>query len=125
MITDIAGSSGWFDCGFVTYSNTAKAKQLGVKKSILLKHGAVSAEVVTEMALGALEHSRASISVAVSGVAGPDGGNPEKPVGTVYMAWAQRNGEVKTIRRHFEGDRNAVRSATVAAALQGILDYFV
>ncbi|HPE71644.1 MAG TPA: nicotinamide-nucleotide amidohydrolase family protein, partial [Candidatus Competibacter sp.] len=88
----------------------------------LARHGAVSAEVVTEMVAGALERSRADIALAVSGVAGPDGGTADKPVGTVYLAWAPRGGSTRVVRQHFDGDREAVRLATVAAALQGVLD---
>ena len=121
-VTDIAGSSGWFDRGFVTYSNAAKTELLGVREATLARHGAVSAEVVTEMVAGALERSRADIALAVSGVAGPDGGTADKPVGTVYLAWALRGNPTHTVRQHFDGDREAVRLATVAAALQGVLD---
>jgi nicotinamide-nucleotide amidase len=122
MITDVAGSSGWFDRGFVTYSNTAKSELLGVQESTLITHSAVSAETVTEMAAGALERSRANVAVAVSGIAGPDGGGPNKPVGTVYLAWALRDEPIHAQVYHFTGDREAVRRQTVATALQGILD---
>ncbi len=121
-VTDIAGSSGWFDRGFVTYSNTAKADLLGVREATLARHGAVSAEVVAEMVAGALERSRADVALAVSGVAGPDGGTADKPVGTVYLAWAARGEPVRIVRQHFDGDRDTVRRATVATALQGLLD---
>ena len=124
VITDVAGSSGWFDRGFVTYSNTAKAELLGVRESTLVTHSAVSAETVTEMAAGALERSRAGVAVAVSGIAGPDGGSPKKPVGTVYLAWALCNGPAHAQVYHFTGDREAVRRQTVATALQGVLDGF-
>ncbi len=122
VMTDIPGSSGWFDRGFVTYSNRAKSELLGVQETTLTCHGAVSAEVVTEMAAGVLERSHADVAVAVSGVAGPDGGSLDKPVGTVYLAWALRAGSVHAERRHFVGTRDAVRLQSVAAALQGILD---
>ncbi|MDG4595965.1 MAG: nicotinamide-nucleotide amidase [Candidatus Contendobacter sp.] len=121
-VTDIPGSSGWFDRGFVTYSNAAKGELLGVRDATLAEHGAVSAEVVAEMATGALAHSRADITVAVSGIAGPDGGGPDKPVGTVYLAWASRESPTRVERRYFKGGRNAVRRETVVAALQGVLD---
>ena len=124
VATDIPGSSAWFDRGFVTYSNAAKAELLGVRESTIVTQGAVSAEVVAEMARGALERSRADLVLAVSGIAGPDGGTPEKPVGTVFMAWAQRNGALHADRRQFEGNRDAVRLQAVAAALQGVLDVF-
>lgn len=122
VITDVPGSSGWFDRGFVTYSNTAKADLLGVRKATIATHGAVSGEVVAEMAAGALQRSSADVVVAVSGVAGPDGGSPDKPVGTVYLAWMLDDGLLHTECRHFPGDREAVRSQTVAAALEGLLD---
>lgn len=121
-ITDVPGSSGWFDRGFVTYSNVAKNELLGVRDATLAARGAVSAEVVAEMAAGALARSRADLVLAVSGIAGPDGGGPDKPVGTVYLAWASRDGPTRVERRHFEGDRDDVRRETVAAALQGVLD---
>jgi len=124
VITDVPGSSGWFDRGFVTYSNVAKTELLGVRESIIATHGAVSAEVVADMAAGALERSRADIVLAVSGIAGPDGGSPDKPVGTVHLAWAQRDGILHAEIRRFEGNRDAVRWQTVAAALQGVLDAF-
>lgn len=124
VATDVPGSSGWFDRGFVTYSNAAKTELLGVQESTLASHGAVSAQVVAEMVAGALERSRADMVLAVSGIAGPDGGSPDKPVGTVYFAWAQRLGAVQGERRHFAGNRDAVRLQAVAAALQGVLDVF-
>ncbi|MBL8258735.1 MAG: CinA family protein [Candidatus Competibacteraceae bacterium] len=121
-ITDIPGSSAWFDCGWVTYSNTAKAALLGVAEATLERCGAVSAETVAEMAAGALQRGDAGVSIAVSGIAGPDGGSPEKPVGTVYLAWMMDDGLLHTECRHFRGDREAVRSQTVMAALEGLLD---
>ena len=124
VATDVPGSSGWFERGFVTYSNAAKSELLGVRKETLASHGAVSAEVVAEMASGALERSPADVVVAVSGIAGPDGGTPDKPVGTVYLAWALREGPVHTERRNFQGDRDQVRLESVAAALQGVLGVF-
>lgn len=122
VVTDVPGSSGWFDCGFVTYSNVAKNALLGVPEATLARHGAVSAETVTAMAAGTLERSLADVVVAVSGIAGPDGGTADKPVGTVYLAWGQRDGAIQAERRHFDGTRDAVRLATVKAALQGVLD---
>lgn len=124
IATDVPGSSGWFDRGFVTYSNAAKSDLLGVQESTIAAHGAVSAEVVTEMATGALQRSLADVIVAVSGIAGPDGGTPDKPVGTVYLVWALRDGTLHTERQHFSGNRDAVRLQAVAAALQGLLDVF-
>ncbi|MBI2308235.1 MAG: nicotinamide-nucleotide amidase [Rhodocyclales bacterium] len=120
-ITTVAGSSAWFDRGFVTYSNTAKAEMLGVGKKTLVRHGAVSEPVVIEMARGALQRSPAQWALAISGVAGPSGGSPEKPVGTVCFAWANRDGRAECETCHFPGDREAVRRASVVHALQGLL----
>ena len=119
-ITDIAGSSGWFDRGFVTYSNEAKMEMLGVPRATLDAHGAVSEATARAMAEGALARSRGQVSVAITGVAGPGGGTPDKPVGMVCFAWA---GILPTTAgtRHFEGDREAVRRASVVAALEGLL----
>ena len=119
-ITDMPGSSAWFDRGFVTYSNEAKQEMLGVSAETLRRFGAVSRETVREMASAAVARSRAGLSVAVSGIAGPGGGTPEKPVGTVWIAWAHE-GEVDTRCEHFPGDRTAVRAATVDVALAGLL----
>ncbi|MFO1372535.1 MAG: nicotinamide-nucleotide amidase [Candidatus Competibacteraceae bacterium] len=124
VVTDIPGSSDWFDRGFVTYSNAAKVELLGVQEATVTHHGAVSAEVVAEMAVGALQRSRANVVIAVSGIAGPDGGTPDKPVGTVYMVWALRDGPTRAECLHLDGNRDAVRLKSVAAALQGILDVF-
>jgi nicotinamide-nucleotide amidase len=121
-ITDIAGSSGWFDRAFVTYSNEAKVEMLGVRGETLAAHGAVSEATAREMAAGALARSIADIVVAVTGVAGPSGGTPQKPVGMVCLAWATRGGAVDATTRHFAGDRAAIRAAAVAAALAGLLD---
>jgi nicotinamide-nucleotide amidase len=125
-ITSVPGSSAWFDRGHITYTNTAKQQMLGVKITTLERHGAVSGEVVLEMARGALMNSEAQVAVAVSGVAGPGGGSEEKPVGTVWIGWAMRdrNGEEKCAEAEaflYTGDRHAVRAQTVADALQGIL----
>jgi len=122
-ITDIAGSSAVFGYGIVTYSNGAKESIIGVQNRTLDEYGAVSAEVVEEMAKGTLGLSGADIAVAVSGVAGPDGGTEEKPVGTVWFAWAVRDGAnavVDTQLETFSGDRELVREASVAYALQGL-----
>lgn len=122
-LTDIGGSSQCFGYGVVSYSNDAKESMLGVASTTLLEHGAVSEAVVSEMATGALNLSGADFSVAVSGIAGPDGGSDEKPVGTVWFGWATRTGEkisVKAERHHLQGDRAAIRSGTVILALQGI-----
>jgi nicotinamide-nucleotide amidase len=123
-LTDIAGSSQWFDEGFVTYSNAAKRKRLGVPRAMLDRDGAVSRSVVRAMARGAVTRSGAALGVAVSGIAGPDGGVPGKPVGTVWFAWARREGRtirVTAERRRFRGDREAVRRKTVQLALQRLL----
>ncbi|MFO2462508.1 CinA family protein [Pseudomonas sp. 15FMM2] len=119
-ITRIPGSSAWFEAGYVTYSNRQKTLQLNVPQAVLAKVGAVSREVVEAMARGAQEKSRARFSVAVSGVAGPDGGSPDKPVGTVWLAWGVGE-EVSAELEHFVGDRDEVRRQTVKAALDGLL----
>ena len=120
-ITAIAGSSGWFDRGFVTYSDDAKMEALGVPGATLERHGAVSEATARAMAEGALARSRASIAVAVTGVAGPSGGSPEKPVGMVCFAWAGLGAPTAAATHHFPGDRQAVREASVAVALEGLL----
>lgn len=125
-VTAIAGSSAWFDRGFVTYSNAAKRDMLGVREATLRDHGAVSEAVVLEMASGALAHSNARITVAVSGIAGPSGDTAEKPAGTVCIALALRDDEgqiqTATARFHFPGDRESVRQQTVMQALKALLD---
>ena len=121
-VTDIAGSSEWFERGFVTYSNEAKRGDLGVGAETLSIHGAVSEQTVREMALGAARHGQAPLAVAVSGIAGPDGGSVDKPVGTVWIAWRWPDRHVTAQQFQFDGDRQAVRRQSVAAALQGLLD---
>lgn len=118
--TDLAGSSAWFERGFVTYANAAKAQMLGVPMDLITAHGAVSEPVARTMALGAVYRSQSQVSVAVTGIAGPNGGSPEKPVGTVWLSWCIR-GVVSAQVQHFEGDRNQIRLATTAHALQGLL----
>ncbi len=121
--TEVAGSSQWFERGFVTYSNAAKTELLGVDAALIEAHGAVSEPVARAMALGALTNSRAQLAVAVTGIAGPGGGSAGKPVGTVCFGWAWRVGdgvECQVATRWFEGDRSAVRGATVGWALRGI-----
>lgn len=120
-ITAIPGSSTWFDRGFVTYSNAAKQELLGVSAETLATHGAVSEPIVREMALGALARSHAQATFAISGIAGPAGGTPEKPVGTVCFAWALQGGAVETTTHRFIGDRRSIRAQSVAYALQGML----
>ncbi len=119
--TDLAGSSHWFERGFVTYSNAAKTELLGVEAALVEAHGAVSEPVARAMAEGALRHSAAQIAVGVTGVAGPGGATPDKPVGTVWFAWAAAGQPTRTERRRFEGDRAAVRAATVHYALQTLV----
>jgi nicotinamide-nucleotide amidase len=120
-ITKVAGSSEWFDRGFVTYSNTSKEEMLGVSPHTMKNHGAVSETTAREMAEGALQYSRAQITLAVTGVAGPTGGTPEKPVGLVWFAWVSK-GKAKTVCHHFTGDRDAIRVKATRIALQGVLD---
>ncbi|ADE12334.1 CinA family protein [Sideroxydans lithotrophicus] len=120
-VTRISGSSAWFDRGFVTYSNTAKEEMLGVAPETLVKHGAVSEATVREMAQGALQYSRAQVALSVSGIAGPTGGTPEKPVGTVWFAWATSD-TVRTACHHLAGDRDAIRVKAVRIALQGTIN---
>lgn len=123
ILTDIAGSSAWFDCGMVVYSYEAKQALLGVNPHTLEQHGAVSRETVVEMVSGALVHSAASLAVAVTGIAGPGGGTPEKPVGIVWIAWKRRGGYPHAAVHHFDGDREAIRRQTVAAALRGLVEH--
>lgn len=120
-VTMVPGSSKWFDRGFVTYTNEAKQEMLGVSAETLKKFGAVSEQTVREMAAGALKASRAQVSVAVSGVAGPAGGTPKKPVGTVCIAWCRAGAEPAARTYRFQGDRDAVRRQSVIAALEGVL----
>jgi len=120
-ITDITGSSAWFDRGFVTYSNAAKVEMLGVSEDTLEMEGAVSEATVLEMAAGALEHSEADLAVAISGIAGPGGEVPGKPVGTVCFAWLAGDGRERVETWHFQGDREAVRRQSVAHALRGLI----
>lgn len=119
-ITRVPGSSAWFEAGYVTYSNAQKTRQLGVPPVLFEQHGAVSREVVEAMAQGARQHSGARFAVAVSGIAGPGGGTPDKPVGTVWLAWADGD-RVHSRRCRFDGDREAVRRQTVWRALVGLL----
>ncbi|MBK8640517.1 MAG: nicotinamide-nucleotide amidase [Chromatiaceae bacterium] len=122
VLTSVPGSSLWFDRGFVTYSNQAKQEMLGVAPETLAAHGAVSAPVVAEMVVGALSHSQARVTLAVTGIAGPGGGSEDKPVGTVYLAWAWRDQVPLIQRRQFAGDREAVRRQTVRVALERLIE---
>ena len=117
-LTDVPGSSQWFECGYVTYSNAAKVQDLGVGQDVLERFGAVSAEVAGQMAEGALRVSGADVVVALTGVAGPDGGTLEKPVGLVYLAVGRRGGPIHVVREQLAGDRAEVRSAAVAEVLR-------
>ena len=121
-LTALAGSSNWFERGFVTYSNAAKEDMLGVRPETLARHGAVSEETAREMALGALSHSRAAVALAITGIAGPGGGTRDKPVGTVCFAWAAGGGAPRSETRRFAGDREAVRRQSVERALVGVLE---
>ena len=121
VCTDRAGSSGWFERGFVTYSNAAKQELLGVEAETLARHGAVSRETVLEMVAGALSRSHAHWALAISGIAGPGGGSAEKPVGTVWFAWGGPDGWQLAREAQFEGDRDAIRQQAVATALEVLL----
>ena len=120
-VTAIAGSSEWFDCGVVTYSNESKGALLGVAEDTLATHGAVSEATARAMALGAVKRSRADWAVAVTGIAGPSGGTPQKPVGMVCFAWAQRGGNCEALTCQFAGDRAGIREQAVRLALSGTL----
>ncbi len=122
IMTRIPGSSTWFDCGFVTYSNKAKQELLHVPESIIKEYGAVSEETAIAMAEGALGNSHADVSVAITGIAGPDGGSEDKPVGTVCLAWSMKNAGTQATRIHFEGDRLKVRDQSCMLALQGLIE---
>ena len=122
VVTATAGSSGWFDRGFITYSNAAKIDMLGVDERTLARCGAVSEATVAEMVRGALSHSTADIAVAVSGVAGPGGGSAAKPVGMVCIAWGTRSGDVRVLTQQFDGDRESIRQQTVITPLEGVVN---
>lgn len=122
--TDLAGSSDWFERGFITYSNAAKTELLGVDAALINVHGAVSEPVARAMAEGAVAHSLAQVAVAVTGVAGPSGGSAEKPVGTVWFGWSV-GGQLRSERRQFDGDRATVRAATVHYALQALVHFII
>lgn len=120
VVTEVAGCSDWFDGAFVAYSYEAKEAMLGVSRVILEQHGAVSGETVVEMVRGALSRSRASVAVAITGIAGPSGATPGKPLGTVWIAWARGHHRPIASLHQFDGDRDAVRRHTVAVALAGL-----
>ena len=121
-ITAVPGSSEWFERGFVVYTYISKREMLGVKEATLSRHGAVAEEVVREMVAGALARSHAQVAVAVSGVAGPAGGTPDKPVGTVCLAWGMKDGKPRSETTRFAGDREAVRRQAVERALRGVIE---
>ena len=122
VLTDIVGCSAWFERGFVAYSNAAKQELLGLQTVTLNTYGSVSEAAVREMATGALANSHAQVAIAVSGIAGPGGGSPDKPVGTVWLAWAIPDAAIMTSQQLFQGDRIAIRTQTVSAALTGMLN---
>ena len=122
VITGNDGSSQWFERGFVTYSNESKQEMLGVEREILDSAGAVSEAVVKEMVRGALNNSHADLALSISGIAGPEGGTPDKPVGTVWLGWGRKDEEILARRERFDGDRDAVRRQAVRAALKGMLE---
>lgn len=125
LFTDLPGSSDWFDCSFITYSNESKSKMLGVDVEVLKNSGAVSQPVVTAMAEGAIKNSAANIAVATSGIAGPGGGTREKPVGMVWIAWAGRRYDTYSQCFYFDGDRDSIREQAAAAAIIGSIKYIV
>jgi nicotinamide-nucleotide amidase len=122
-VTAIPGSSQWFDRGFVVYTNLSKQESLGVAAATLLQYGAVSEQTVRAMAECALTRSRANVSIAVSGIAGPDGAAPGKPVGTVWLGWAGTQRTTVSMCHHFDGDRQRVRQQSVVAALEGLIHF--
>ena len=122
VLTSIAGSSQWYERGFITYSNESKQELLGVSHHTLVSYGAVSEQTAAAMAQGAIDNSHADISVAVSGVAGPAGGTKDNPVGSVCFGWSERDGETKTARIVFAGGRQQVREQSILMAIQGLLD---
>jgi nicotinamide-nucleotide amidase len=124
-VTRVPGSSDWFERGFVTYTYLSKREMLGVKETTLARHGAVAEEIVREMVSGALARSHAQVAVAVSGVAGPGGGTPDKPVGTVCLAWGMKDGAARSETARFAGDREAVRRQAVEHALRGVIELLV
>ncbi|MBK9160492.1 MAG: nicotinamide-nucleotide amidase [Nitrosomonadales bacterium] len=124
-VTEVAGSSAWFERGFVTYSNPSKQQMLGVEEETLIRNGAVSEPVVREMVAGVLANSPAQVALAVSGIAGPDGGTVDKPVGTVWFAWGVRDGQTCAQRYQLAGNRAEVREQAVEIALQGVMDLLV
>lgn len=123
VITEVPGSSAWFERGFITYSNFSKQEMLGVEQALLEKYGAVSEQCACAMAEGALHQSKAQYALAVTGIAGPNGGSAEKPVGTVCFAWAARNQPTQSLLKKFDGTRKEVRAQAVVTVLVGLIDY--
>ncbi len=121
-LTSVPGSSDWFERGFVTYSDVAKVEMLSIRRTTLETFGAVSAETAREMAEGALKHSHADLSIAITGIAGPTGGTPDKPVGTVWIAWAKQDGATIEEMRIFSGDRQDIRLHAIAIALEKLIE---
>lgn len=121
LLTSVPGSSAWFECGFVTYSNRSKTAMLGVPADLIARHGAVSEEVARAMAEGAMARSGANHAVAITGIAGPSGGSPDKPIGTVWIAWFGGGRKTHAAHHQFQGDREQIRSASVRAALEGLI----
>lgn len=121
-VTAISGSSVWFECGFITYSNSSKSALLNISPALIAQHGSVSEEVAAAMAEGALANCEAHVTLATTGIAGPLGAVPGKPVGTICFAWSM-NGKTHTERRHFDGDREAIREQTVLHALKGLVQF--
>ena len=124
MLTEVPGSSHWFDVGFVVYANAIKQQVLNVQTQTLERYGAVSQEVVEQMVQGVFKHSQVNLAAAISGVAGPDGGSEDKPVGTVWFAWARRDQPAVSQCFHFQGNRRLVRDQAVFACLKGFLPFF-
>lgn len=122
LLTSLPGSSHWYERGFITYANAAKIEMLGVPQATLESHGAVSEETAAAMAAGALKHSHAQAALAISGIAGPGGGTPQKPVGLVCYGWALEDGTVMSSTCRLDGDREEIRSRAVAAALRGLIE---
>lgn len=123
LLTERAGSSQWFERGFIVYNNVAKQEMLDVQAQTLRAHGAVSQAVVSEMCAGALRHSHADVALSISGIAGPQGGTPDKPVGLVWFGWALADGESQQSMRHFDGDRQAIRRQAADFAISGMLAF--
>ena len=117
-ITDESGSSAWFDCGFITYSNEAKIRMLGVNKESIAEFGAVSLEIAQEMAIGVQKNSRAIFSISITGIAGPNGGSPEKPVGTVHVCFAFKGSVLKDYKLQLSGERSSIREQTVSVIIE-------